>query len=172
MRHEMRPRIMLLATPLLLAASACANSSDIADPAPRRTVSEKQAIAVLNHVASRAPHLSAAQFCQELAYQKKACAYVRNQADDFCLKPGPKPRVLRSRGIRATKESDGGRVLEIEGKTAGGQRYVSEFFVVLPDGKPRASTAVYWSGAGLGDSPFGEKNKVLPQSECGGDAPH
>ncbi|WP_223778795.1 hypothetical protein [Streptomyces sp. 135] len=116
--------------------------------------------------------MNAAQFCKELAYQKKACAYVRKQADDFCLKPGPKPRVLRSRGVGATKEADGGRVLEIEGKTAGGQRYVSEFFVTAPDGKPRASTAVYWSGVGLGDSPLGEKNKVLPQSECGGDAPH
>ncbi|GGR95685.1 hypothetical protein GCM10010252_38090 [Streptomyces aureoverticillatus] len=167
----MRPRIILLTAPLLLAASACTSSSDDADRAPQRTVSEKQAITVLDHVVSRAPHLSAAQFCKELAYQEKACAYVRKQADDFCLKAGPKPHVLRSKAVRATKESDGGRVLEVEGKTAGGQRYVSEFFVTAPDGKPRASTAVYWSGAGLADSPLGEDNKVLPQSECGDDAP-
>ncbi|MEL3947150.1 MULTISPECIES: hypothetical protein [Streptomyces] len=60
-----------------------------------------------------------------------------------------------------------GRVLEIEGRTAGGQRYVSEFFVTAPQGTPQASVAVYWSGAGLGDSPLGEANEVLPQSECG-----
>ncbi|MFJ2774261.1 hypothetical protein [Streptomyces sp. NPDC087300] len=167
----MRPRITLLAAPLLLAATACTSSSDAADrEAPQKTVSEKQATAVLDHVVSRAPRLSADQFCKELAYQKKACAYVRKQADDFCLEPGPKPHVLRSRAVRATKDSDGGRVLEIEGKTKGGQRYVSEFFVTAPEGKPLASTAVYWSGAGLGDSPFGEDNKVLPQSECGSHA--
>ncbi|MBW5424784.1 hypothetical protein GKQ77_25000 [Streptomyces sp. BG9H] len=167
----MRPRIMLLAVPLLLAASACASSGDNANREPRRTVSEKQAIAILDHVVSRAPHLSATRFCKELAYQQKACAYVRKQADDFCLKPGPKPRVLRSKAVRPTKDSDGGRVLEVEGKTAGGHRYVSEFFVTAPEGKPLASTAVYWSGAGLADSPLGESNKVLPQSECGDDAP-
>lgn len=167
----MRPRIILLAAPLLLAATACTSSSDGVARAPQKTVSEKQANAVLDHVVSRAPHLSAGEFCKELAYQKKACAYVREQADDFCLEPGPKPHVLRSKSVRSTKDSDGGHVLEIEGKTKGGQRYVSEFFVTAPDGKPRASTAVYWSGAGLGDSPFGEDNKVLPQSECGSDAP-
>ncbi len=116
---------------------------------------------------ARAPKLTAGRFCDELAYQKDACAYTRKQADDFCLKPGTAPRVLRSAVVRNTEDSAGGRVLEIEGKTAGGQRYVSEFFVTAPDGTPQASTAVYWSGAGLGDSPLGEDNKVLPQSECG-----
>ncbi|WP_125517055.1 hypothetical protein [Streptomyces sp. WAC 01529] len=125
---------------------------------------------MLDHVVSRAPYLSAGQFCKELAFQTKACAYVRQQADDFCLKPGPKPRVLRSKAVRASKDSASGRVLEVEGKTAGGQRYVSEFFVTATDGKPRASIAVYWAGNGLANSPLGEDNKVLPQSECGGDA--
>ncbi|MEW2530677.1 hypothetical protein [Streptomyces sp. NPDC047071] len=130
-------------------------------------MSEKQAKHVLDRVVARAPKLTAAQFCKELAYQEKACAYTRKQADAFCLKPGAKPRVLRSVVVRNTEESAGGRVLEIEGRTAGGQRYVSEFFVTAPGGTPRASVAVYWSGAGLADSPLGKDNKVLPQSECG-----
>ncbi|WP_405652149.1 winged helix-turn-helix transcriptional regulator [Streptomyces sp. RK9] len=71
--------------------------------------------------------LTAAAFCEELAYQQTSCAYTRKQADDFCLKPGPRPRVLRSVMVRNTEESD----------------------------------------TRLGDSPFGEDNKVLPQSECG-----
>ncbi|MFH9074125.1 hypothetical protein [Streptomyces alboflavus] len=130
-------------------------------------MSDKQAKQVLNRVVARAPKLTAAQFCKELAYQQQSCAYTRKQADDFCLKPGPEPRVLRSAVVRNTEESAGGRVLEIEGRTAGGQRYVSEFFVTAPQGTPQASVAVYWSGAGLGDSPLGEANEVLPQSECG-----
>ncbi|MEV0502167.1 hypothetical protein AB0I84_31870 [Streptomyces spectabilis] len=157
----------LLCVPLLLAVSSCSGESDAPAGQPPAAVSEKQAQQVLDRVVARAPKLTAAQFCKELAYQAKACAYTRKQADTFCLKPGPKPRVLRSAVVRNTEESVGGRVLEIEGKTAGGQRYVSEFFVTAPEGTPQASTAVYWSGAGLGDSPLGEENKVLPQSECG-----
>ncbi|WP_216677710.1 hypothetical protein [Streptomyces sp. MNP-20] len=167
MRRRPLTRLALLYVPVLLAASACSGDSESPDSEPHTAVSTQQATKVLDQVAARAPKLTAAQFCEQFAYQREACAYTYKQADDFCLKPGPEPRVLRSAAVPDTKDSVGGRVLEIEGKTAGGQRYVSEFFVTAPDGTPQASTAVYWSGAGLGDSPLGEDNTVLPQSECG-----
>lgn len=121
---------------------------------------------VFDDVASHAARSNGNEFCKRFAYQVEACEGVWKEADDFCLKPGAKPRVIRSAPVRSTKESAGGRVLELEGLTAGGQRYVSEFFVTVADGNPRASVGVYWTGLGLAESPLGDGNTVLPTSEC------
>lgn len=159
-------RSSLLTVPIILLACACGPDTT---PSARnaKPVTEAQAIQVLTEVSARS-HLNPKDFCQELAYQVESCNEVRKQAAAFCLKPGPAPRVLRSAAVPATKNSDGGRVLEIEGHTADGQKYVSEFFVTAPEGKPIASIGVYWSGAGLAESPLGEKRNLLPKSACTG----
>ncbi|MFB7482970.1 hypothetical protein OG582_38795 (plasmid) [Streptomyces anulatus] len=159
----MRVPVATFVVPLLLLASACSSETD--EAAVPKPVSEKQAIDVLRAVSDRSD-LNPEKFCKEVAYQVESCKEVRKQATDSCLQPGSQPRVLRSARIEATDETDGGRVLEVEGRTAGGQKYVSEFFVTAPDGAPQASVGVYWTGAGLADSPFGDENKILPKPEC------
>jgi hypothetical protein len=164
-----RQKLYFLAGPLLLLTGACATDSPA--PVPSSTqgsapITAEQAVKVLDEVVSKASSLNAKDFCNEYAYQIAACAGAWKEADDFCLRPGGKPRVLRSAAVRGTKVSAGGRVLEIEGRTAGGQRYVSEFFVTAADGKPRASVGVYWTGLGLAESPLGDDNTVLPKTEC------
>lgn len=159
----------ILAVPLLLFAGACGTDSSKTSSSPSQAsapVTAEQALKVLDEVSSHASTSNAKAFCKELAYQVEACEGVWKEADDFCLRPGAKPRVLRSAAVRNTKVSDGGRVLELEGLTAGGQRYVSEFFVTAADGNPRASVGVYWTGLGLAESPLGDNNTVLPKSEC------
>ncbi|MFJ1975302.1 hypothetical protein ACIO93_42540 [Streptomyces sp. NPDC087903] len=131
-------------------------------------MSDKQALAVLDQLAAAAPGESGASYCKKLAYQVESCEHIWKEAAADCLKPASQPRVRRSAAVRNTRDSDGGRVLEVEGKTAAGQRYVSEVFVTAPDGTPKASVGVYWSGSGLANSPLGETNKVVPKSECSG----
>jgi len=80
---------------------------------------------------------------------------------------GVAPHVIDSAVVENTDTTDGGRVLKVVGQTASGQRYVSKVFVTAATGTPKASVGVYWSGLGLGDSPFGENKTVVPQSECG-----
>ncbi|MFC8264053.1 hypothetical protein ACFUNF_42345 [Streptomyces sp. NPDC057291] len=130
-------------------------------------VSERQALAVLNQLTAAAPGKNGHSFCEKLSYQVESCEKIWKEAAADCLKPAGEPHVRRSAAVRNTRESDGGRVLEVEGKTASGQRYVSEVFVTAADGTPKASVGVYWSGSGLGDSPLGGDNKVIPKPECG-----
>jgi hypothetical protein len=129
-------------------------------------VSEKEAVAVLDQLTAAAPGKSSTSFCRKFAYQVEACERMWEEAAADCLKPGTKPYVRRSAAVRDTPHSDGGRVLEVEGRTAAGQRYVSEVFVTAPDGTPKASVGVYWSGSGLANSPFNGGHKVLPKPEC------
>ncbi|WP_189712474.1 hypothetical protein [Streptomyces phaeofaciens] len=159
----------ILVVPLVLFAGACGTDSPEATASPGQatpSVTAEQALQVFDDVASHAARSNGNEFCKRFAYQVEACEGVWKEADDFCLKPGAKPRVIRSAPVRSTKESAGGRVLELEGLTAGGQRYVSEFFVTVADGNPRASVGVYWTGLGLAESPLGDGNTVLPTSEC------
>ncbi|MCQ4207593.1 hypothetical protein [Streptomyces longispororuber] len=131
-------------------------------------MSEKQAVKVLRQLSSAAPGKNGASYCKKFSYQVEACEQVWKAAAADCLKPAGEPHVRRSAAVRNTRDTDGGRVLEVEGKTADGQRYVSEVFVTAPDGTPKASIGVFWSGNGLGNSPLGESSKVVPKSECAG----
>jgi hypothetical protein len=148
--------------------AGCGSSATDEAGASAQPVSEEQAIAVLNELVEAAPGRSGAAFCKKFAYQSKSCEQVWREAAADCLKPAGEPRVRRSAAVRDTLSSDGGRVLEVEGRTAAGQRYVSEVFVTAPNGTPQASVGVYWSGSGLADSPFGQGHKVVPKSECNG----
>ncbi|WP_330309893.1 MULTISPECIES: hypothetical protein [unclassified Streptomyces] len=120
----------------------------------------------MDRLMAAAPGESAHAFCAN-AYQTKTCEDTWKQAAEFCLKPGAAPHIIDSAVVENTDTMDGGRVLKVEGKTASGQRYVSQVFVTAATGTPQASVGVYWSGLGLGDSPFGENKTVVPQSECG-----
>ncbi|WP_199546970.1 hypothetical protein [Streptomyces sp. N35] len=159
----------------LLTASACTNGSGAVAAEPV-DVTHEQAVDVLHRIVARAPAGGAEEFC-EVTLQRQSCedAWAGSVAER-CLKPGDMPRVIRSAAVpeKETKTGtwDGGRVLLIEGRTAGGGRYVSEFFVTGSEGRPTASLGVYWSGIGLGNSPLGEGVTVLPEPECAQDAGH
>lgn len=163
-----RGRHVSLAVILLaLATSACTDGTPGPQRASPKPVTEQQATEVLAQVAAQAPMASAHAFCAKNAYSQTACEDAwKETMGERCLKPDGTPRVLRSAEVPNTKTSDGGRVLLIEGRTTGGHRYVSEFFVTAPQGKPMADIGVYWSGWGLDNSPLGEGHKVLPKSEC------
>ncbi|MBC9715344.1 hypothetical protein H9Y04_22605 [Streptomyces sp. TRM66268-LWL] len=161
----------LAATVLALAVlSACEDGAEgrQRDGGPAK-VSKEQAVEVLQRVARRAPAGSAREFCKSVL-QRQACEDAWEESvRQRCLKPGGMPRVLRGAAVPDTRTSDGGQVLLVEGRTAGGGRYVSEFFVTAPEGRPVASLGVFWSGLGLGNSPLGEGVQVLPGAECARD---
>ncbi|MFD4565940.1 hypothetical protein ACFVXW_26475 [Streptomyces sp. NPDC058251] len=163
----MRPTRMVGLTALVAAlATGCGGSSGTTAHASAPPVSQKQAVAVLDRLMAAAPGESAQAFCAN-TYQTKTCEDTWKQAAELCLEPGVAPHIIDSAVVENTDTMDGGRVLKVEGKTASGQRYVSQVFVTAATGTPQASVGVYWSGLGLGDSPFGENKTAVPQSECG-----
>lgn len=167
-----RPKYITAAVVALLSfLVGCSGSNGSPSAAEKsagtRVVTEEEARQVLQNVSAQAPASSAHEFCGKLSLQRQACEDAWEESvRGRCLEPQGAPRVVRSAVLPHTKNTDGGRVLLVEGKTAGGQKYVSEFLVTAPSGKPVASLGVYWSGWGLGDSPLGEDSKLLPKSEC------
>lgn len=149
----------------LITACSTGTQNHEADPAGAPAVSEKQAAAVLKQVAAAPTGGDGAEFCKKYAYQVGACQSVWKEAAANCLKPADPPHVLRTAPVRNSKTSAGGRVVEVEGHTRGGQRYVSQVFVTASSGRPQSSIGVYWAGVGLDSSPLTEKNTV-PQNEC------
>lgn len=147
--------------------TACGTGTQRHEAAPTTApaVSEKEAVAVLKQVAAAPAGGDGVDFCKKYAYQVGACQAVWKEAAANCLKPADPPRVLRTAPVRNSKTTAGGRVIEVEGLTRGGQRYVSQVFVTATSGQPQSSIGVYWAGVGLDGSPLSEKNKV-PQSEC------
>lgn len=171
MRNRGTLAAAVLAAALTAALTAgCGSSTTTGETDAAPPVSEGQAIEVLRQLTAAAPSKSGHTFCKELSYQVESCETIWKEAESDCLKPAGEPRVVRSAAVKNTHDSAGGRVLEVEGKTASGQRYVSEVFVTAADGSPKASVGVYWSGNGLGNSPLGENNKVIPKTECKGAA--
>ncbi|MFI6939722.1 hypothetical protein ACIBI4_10645 [Streptomyces sp. NPDC050418] len=157
----------------LFAVSGCtsgAGGAAVRQPSEPVPVSHEQAVAVLRQTVERAVSAdSAAKFCV-VAYQQGPCEDTWETAAQECLRPGGMPRVVRSADVPATvtghASTDGGRVLLLKGRTAGGSSYVSEFFVTGAEGRPMASVGVYWSGLGLGGSPLGDDVTVIPRPEC------
>ncbi|WP_406395206.1 hypothetical protein [Streptomyces sp. NBC_00887] len=142
--------------------AACANGDR---PGPS-SVTEAQARQVLKNVISDIADNTTEHFCEKSTVQVESCEYMLDEARAECLSPGAAPKVVKSARVPRKPNRDGGWVLAVEGRTAGGQRYVSHFFVTAPNGTPRASIGIYWTGIGLGDRPSGKWRTVLPQSEC------
>jgi hypothetical protein len=107
-------------------------------------------------------------FCSRDVRSVGTCTLLLDDALKSCLIPGDKPKVLRAAYIPEKEPSEGGWLLEVGGKTMGGQEYISEFFVVREDGEPRAASGIYWTGLGLDESPFGPNNTKVPQNACPG----
>ncbi len=149
----------------LTTACSTATQNNEAEPTAAPAVSEQQAIAVLKEVTAAPTGGDGSEFCKKYAYQVGACKAVWKDAAANCLKPADPPHVLRTAAVRNSQTSAGGRVIEVEGHTRGGQRYVSQVFVTAPSGRPQSSIGVYWAGVGLGSSPLTERNTV-PQNEC------
>ncbi|MEV4097477.1 hypothetical protein [Streptosporangium saharense] len=106
-------------------------------------------------------------FCSRHVRSTGSCAMLLDDALKWCLLPGDKPRVERAARIPQKGRSEGGWLLELHGRTADGQPYVSEFFVVRSAGEPpQAAFGVYWAGLGLAGSPFGPGNTKIPRHAC------
>ncbi|GHB12118.1 hypothetical protein GCM10010392_44760 [Streptomyces clavifer] len=154
--------VALMGVCLMLFMAACANEHR---PGPS-SVTEAQAREVLKNVISDIADNTTEHFCEKSTVQVESCEYVLDEARTECLSPGAAPKVVNSARVPRKPNRDFGWVLAVEGKTAGGQRYVSEFFVTAPNGIPRASIGIYWTGIGFGDRSTDKWRTVLPQSEC------
>lgn len=75
-------------------------------------------------------------------------------------------RQVLSETVSKAAESESAGFCEEHAVGVDIQRYVSEFFVIIDEGRPKAQVAVYWSGLGLHESPLGPDNTVVPRSAC------
>lgn len=155
-------RAVVVGVCLMPFMTACANEDR---PGPS-SVTEAQAREVLKNVTSDIAHNSTEHFCEKSTVQVETCEDALDEARTQCLSPGAAPKVVNSARVPRKQGIDGGWVLAVEGQTDGGQQYVSHFFVTAPQGIPRASIGIYWTGIGLGDHPFDKWRTVLPRSEC------
>lgn len=141
--------VALVGVCLMLFMAACANEDR---PGPSN-VTEAQAREVLKNVISDIEDNSTEHFCKKSTVQVELCEDALDEARTQCLSPGAAPKVVNSARVPRKPDTDGGWLLAVEGRTDGGQRYVSDFFVTAPNGIPRASIGIYWTGIGLGDPP-------------------
>lgn len=155
-----------LSIPFVVLACLCATSCANEDRVEPSNVTEAQARQVLKNVISEIAENSTEHFCERFTIQVETCEDALDEARARCLSPGAAPKVVNSARVPRKSDTDGGWVLALEGRTNGGQRYLSHFFVTAPEGTPRASLGIYWTGLGLGDRPFGKWRTVLPKSEC------
>lgn len=127
---------------------------------------EESARKILDEAVKRVRDKGVLRFCEGFTVGLGSCNFEIDHARRFCLNPGSPPSILRSSKVSAAKGRSQGWVLEVEGRTQDGQRYVSEFFVMSQNGKSRAHVGVYWTGLGLAQSPLGPRNTVVPKSAC------
>jgi hypothetical protein len=108
-----------------------------------------------------------ADFCSTFARSEGTCDSLLKEALKMCLLPGDKPVVERSAHWPAGNGSEETWQLVVQGRTLDGQKYVSDFPVVLSSGVPKAALGIYWTGQGYGqnmDDP--PKYTVIPQNAC------
>ncbi|WP_327047532.1 hypothetical protein OG320_06470 [Microbispora sp. NBC_01189] len=129
-------------------------------------VTEKDAREALNEVIAGVEERGLDRFCERSATGVDSCASALEDARNRCLYPGPPPEIKRSARVPPNGGRMDGWVLEVEGRTRDGQRYISEFFVMSDNGKARPHVAIYWTGLGLYQSPLGPNNTLLPKSAC------
>ncbi|MEV6107640.1 hypothetical protein AB0M28_23485 [Streptomyces sp. NPDC051940] len=164
--------VVALAVGCALATAGCGSLADSPSlPEPGTVpVTEKQALAELDRVVAAHDAGPVKTFCGENVIEVETCGHLLDEARAECVRPGGRPKVLRSKGVPATKNTAGGWVLEVSGETAGGQPYVSHFLVSVDaeveDGPARAAIGVYWTGLGFGDKAVSGWKNVLPKPEC------
>lgn len=108
-----------------------------------------------------------ADFCSTFARSESTCDTLLKDALGRCLLPGDTPIVRQSAHLPAANGTEETWRLVVQGRTLDGQKYVSDFPIVLSEGKPKAVLGIYWTGQGYGtnmDDP--PKYTVIPQNAC------
>jgi hypothetical protein len=150
-----------------LMVASCTSELKQPKSTPAVTFTQDMAESVLAEVVAGVSENGVVGFCSKFARSKETCAMLLNDALQRCLLPGDKPTVKHAVRLPATGESEETWQLVVQGKTLDGQKYVSDFPVVLSAGTPKAALGIYWTGQGYGrdmDNP--QKYPVIPQNAC------
>ncbi|MEN3535184.1 hypothetical protein AAH991_08760 [Microbispora sp. ZYX-F-249] len=150
-----------------LMAAGCTFEPEQAKPPPAVAFTPELAESVLAEVVAGVSKNGVADFCSEFARSTGTCESLLQDALGRCLLPGDKPTVKRSVHLPATDKYEETWQLVVQGRTLDGQKYVSDFPIVLSAGAPKAVIGIYWTGQGYGrnmDDP--PKYTVPPQNAC------
>ncbi|MEU8171448.1 hypothetical protein AB0C14_01090 [Microbispora hainanensis] len=166
MRRIVVRRITATAVAALMTAG-CSFEPEQSKPPPAVAFTPEMAESVLAKVVAGVSRNGVADFCVTFARSTATCETLLRDALRECLLPGDKPVVKRSIHLPATDEYEETWQLVVQGRTLDGQKYVSDFPIVLSAGKPRAVLGIYWTGQGYGrnmDDP--PAYTVPPQNAC------
>ncbi|WP_182881579.1 hypothetical protein [Microbispora sp. H10949] len=159
-------RIAVTVVAALLMAG-CASEPEQPKPPPAVVFTPEMAESVLQEVVAGVGKSGVAGFCSKFARSVGTCEALLKNALGQCLLPGDRPTVKRSVHLPATGTYEETWQLVVEGRTLDGQKYVSDFPIVLSAGAPKAVIGIYWTGQGYGrnmDDP--PKYTVSPQNAC------
>lgn len=133
---------------LLTVAQACGTTTY----RPAETISLTEATAVLRRAEAFATAGDAAGMCS-LTDNRPNCQFLLEQAGGIANAPSQSPTVVDSYILPSRDNRLGGRVLVLEGATASGEPFRTDF-LVFDRGNNQLTPLipVYWSGVGVGDS--------------------
>ncbi|MEV5742907.1 hypothetical protein AB0L30_22855 [Microbispora rosea] len=166
MRRIIVSRIAVTAVAALMAAG-CTFAPEQSKPPSAAAFTPDMAESVLAEVVAGVSKNGVADFCSTFARSTGTCETLLKDALGRCLLPGDKPIVKQSVHLPATDTYEETWQLVVQGRTLDGQKYVSDFPIVLSAGVPKAVLGVYWTGQGYGrnmDDP--PKYTVPPQNAC------
>ncbi len=150
-----------------LTAADCTPEPEQPKPPPSVAFTLEMAESVLVEVVAGVGKSGVADFCAKFASSTGTCEALLKDALGRCLLPGDKPVVTRSVHLPATDKYEETWQLVVQGRTLDGQKYVSDFPIVLSTGAPKAVLGIYWTGQGYGrnmDNP--PKYTIPPQNAC------
>ncbi|MGI5487842.1 hypothetical protein [Microtetraspora malaysiensis] len=159
-------RIAVTIVAALMVAS-CTFEPEQPKPPPALAFTPEMAESVLVEVVAGVSKNGIADFCSKFARSTETCETLLKDALGRCLLPGDKPIVKHSVHLPATDKYEETWQLVVQGRTLDGQKYVSDFPIVLSAGVPKAVLGIYWTGQGYGrnmDDP--PKYTVPPQNAC------
>ncbi|WP_433499544.1 hypothetical protein ACQP1K_04170 [Sphaerimonospora sp. CA-214678] len=161
----MRRSVVTVAVVLVVAG--CTAEPERPKPPPVAAFTQEVAEAVLAEVVAGVGKSGITDFCAEFARSKETCATLLKDASRECLLPGDRPTVKRAVHESATRGYEETWKLVVQGSTLDGQRYVSDFPVVLSEGEPKAAFGVYWTGLGSGRNMNDPPNYTIrPKNAC------
>ncbi|TQS05753.1 hypothetical protein [Microbispora hainanensis] len=150
-----------------LMAAGCSFEPERPKPPPAVAFTPQMAESVLAKVVAGVSRNGVADFCATFARSTATCETLLRDALRQCLLPGDKPVVKRSIHLPATDKYEETWQLVVQGRTLDGQKYVTDFPIVLSGGVPKAVLGIYWNGQGYGrnmDDP--PTYTVPPQNAC------
>ncbi|KAA9376828.1 hypothetical protein F5972_20345 [Microbispora cellulosiformans] len=133
-----------------LLAAGCTIEPEQPKPPSAVAFTPEMAESVLAEVVAGVGKNGVADFCAKFARSIATCEALLKIALGQCLLPGDKPIVKNAVHLPATGTYEETWQLVVQGRTLDGQKYVSDFPIVLSAGAPKAVIGVYWTGQGYG----------------------